>query len=336
MKWIFSLVRLARPASLALYLCLLIPLSGWSIEIERDDVQSFIDELTTTHGFDRDYVEQQLANSEKKQSIIDAISRPAEDVLTWGKYRNIFIQPERITAGAAFYLEHKDTLNRIAAETGVPPEMILGIIGVESYYGSITGDYRVIDALTTLGFDYPARADFFRSELSHAFRLAREENMELSDFMGSYAGAMGPPQFIPSSYRAYAADGDDDGRRDLLGNWEDIIASVANYFAEHKWQTGKPVAATATLRDSADNLPFNKKLKLDSTVHKLSEAGVVFATDIDQHAAAGLWELEGNAGKEYWVGFDNLYVITRYNRSVMYALAAWQLGEAVAQEVAIK
>jgi len=336
MKWIFSLVRLEKPASLALYIFLLIPLSGWSIEIERDDVQSFIDELNTTYGFDRDYVEQQLANSEKKQSIIDAISRPAEDVLTWGKYRNIFMQPERISAGVAFYVEHKDTLNRIAAETGVPPKMILGIIGVESYYGSITGEYRVIDALTTLGFDYPPRAVFFRSELSHAFRLAREENIELSDFMGSYAGAMGPPQFIPSSYRAYAADGDGDGQRDLLGNWDDIIASVANYFTEHKWQTGEPVAAAATLRDSANNLPLNKKLKLDSTVHELSEAGVVFATDIDKHSAAGLWELEGNAGKEYWVGFDNLYVITRYNRSVMYALAAWQLGEAVSQKTAIK
>jgi len=336
MKWIFTSAKLAPRACFVTCICLFAPVTGWSIETSRADVQSFIDELEKTHGFDRSYVEQQLGGSEIKQSIIDAISRPAEGVLTWGKYRNIFIQPERITAGVDFYAEHKETLCRIADETGVPPEMILGIIGVESYYGRITGKYRVLDALTTLGFDYPARAKFFRSELGHAFRLAREENMNLSEFMGSYAGAMGPPQFIPSSYRAYAVDGDGDGKRDLLNNWDDILASVANYFAEHRWQAGKPVATSATVREGTQNLPLNEKLKLDSTVSQLSEAGVLFATEQDKNAAAGLWELEGSDGTEYWVGFDNLYVITRYNRSVMYALAAWQLGQAVVQQAAVE
>ena len=250
-------------------------------------------------------------------------------MLTWGEYRNIFIQPERIEAGVRFYAEHKEALDQIYIDTGVPPQMILGIVGVESYYGRITGSYRVLDALTTLGFDYPPRAKFFRSELSHAFRLAREENIDLTEFMGSYAGAMGPPQFIPSSYRAYAVDGDGDGKRDLLNNWNDILASVANYFVEHNWQRDGEVAAQATISDATAELPYNEKLKLESTVGALSDAGVMFATQQDATAAAGLWELEGGNGTEYWVGFDNLYVITRYNRSVLYALATWQLGEAV-------
>jgi membrane-bound lytic murein transglycosylase B len=332
MKWIFTRARLARHVSLAASLLLLAPLGAVALDLERDDVRSFISELESTHDFDRAYVEAQLGSSELKQSIIDAISRPAEGVLTWGKYRNIFIQPERIEAGVRFYEEHKEALDRIAMDTGVPPEMLLGIIGVESYYGRITGTYRVIDALTTLGFDYPPRAKFFRSELSHAFRLAREENMELAEFMGSYAGAMGPPQFIPSSYRAYAVDGDGDGKRDLLNNWDDILASVANYFVEHNWQPGGQVAARATISETDKTLPLNKKLQLESNVAALKALGVEFDTSQEANKAAGLWELEGADGVEYWVGFDNLYVITRYNRSVMYALATWQLGEAVMKQ----
>ena len=334
MKWTFTIAKPASIARFALYLFLLAPLSSWAIQTDRSDVQSFIDDLVNTHGFDRAYVEEQLAAGEIKQSIIDAISKPAEGVLTWGKYRAIFIQPERIQAGVAFYGQHKERLCEIAETTGVPPEMLLGIIGVESYYGRITGKYRVVDALATLGFDYPPRAKFFRSELSHAFRLARDEGMELSEFMGSYAGAMGPPQFIPSSYRAYAVDGDGDGKRDLLNSWDDILASVANYFVEHKWRAGLPVATPATVRDAGAELPLNPALKLESTVDQLSQAGVLFATELPPTSAAGLWKLEGSEGTEYWVGFDNLYVITRYNRSVMYALATWQLGQAVVEEAA--
>ncbi len=332
MKRTCTTLRIARRASFAICLLFLTPLTSWAIDLARDDVRRFIDELAAEDGFERTYIEAQLASSEVKQSILDAISRPAEGVLTWGKYRNIFIQPERIEAGVKFYAEHRDTLCRIEKETGVPPEMLLGIIGVESYYGRITGNYRVLDALATLGFDYPARSKFFRSELKHAFRLAREEGMDLNEFMGSYAGAMGPPQFIPSSYRAYAVDGDGDGRRDLLNNWNDILASVANYFVEHRWQSGQPVATSAAIRADAKDLPLNSKLKLESSVARLSEAGVLFSTELDEQAKAGLWELEGSDGTEYWVGFDNLYVITRYNRSVMYALAAWQLGQAVVQQ----
>ncbi|MEC9375306.1 MAG: lytic murein transglycosylase B [Pseudomonadota bacterium] len=336
MKWIFTLNFLASKAGFFFGILLLIPLTSWSLNLESENVRDFINQLETTHGFERKYIEQKLENTEFKQSIIDAISRPAEGVLTWGKYRNIFIQPERILAGVEFFKAHKETIEKIGKETGVPPEILLGIIGVESYYGRFTGKYKVIDALVTLGFNYPPRAKFFLSELSHVFRLAREEGIELDTFMGSYAGAMGPPQFIPSSYRAYAVDGDGDGKRDLLSNWDDILHSVANYFVEHNWQEGKPVATIASTMNKDQALPFNTKLKLESTIFELKRSGVIFSTTLEENNAAGIWELEGNKGKELWVGFQNLYVITRYNRSIMYALATWQLGQAVIKQTSVE
>ncbi|MEE4186194.1 MAG: lytic murein transglycosylase B [Gammaproteobacteria bacterium] len=329
------LVRLTLPVLTSLLLGALWMPTAQAIDVQRDDVAQFIRELATEHELDPAWVSGVLADAAVQQSILDAISRPAERVLTWGEYRDIFIQPERIAAGVAFYREHAPTLARIEAETGVSRGMILGIIGVESYYGRITGKHRVVDALATLGFDYPPRAKFFRNELAEAFVLAAEEQLDIGTLMGSYAGAMGPPQFIPSSYRAYAVDGDGDGQRDLIGSWPDIMASVANYFAVHKWQSGQPVAARGELSAKATAVPLQDQLQLQSTVGQLSRSGLLFATDLGTDAAAGAWQLEGKAGTEYWVGFDNLYVITRYNRSVMYALAAWQLGEAVLQEAAL-
>jgi membrane-bound lytic murein transglycosylase B len=317
-----------------IYAALLLPLQAWAMDLARDDVQQFISELTTKEGFDTAYVESVLADSETQQSIITAMTRPAEKAKPWHEYRAIFITPERIAAGVEFYATHRETLDRISTSTGVSQAMILGIIGVESYFGRTTGNYRVVDALVTLGFDYPPRADFFRSELNQAFLLAREEQLNLLDLKGSYAGAMGPPQFIASSYRNFAVDGDGDGRRDLLNNWVDIMASVANYFVVHKWQTGQQVAVRATISKEAGILPLNVELLPESTVMGLNTAGVVFPTELPPAAPAGLWQLQGKDDTEYWVGFQNLYVITRYNRSIMYALAAWQLGEAIVGEVA--
>jgi len=313
---------------------LLLPLQAWSLDLARDDVQDFITELATKENFDAAYVESVLADSELQQSIITAMTRPAEKAKPWHEYRAIFITPERIAAGVEFYTAHREALDRISTETGVSQAMILGIIGVESYFGRNTGNYRVVDALVTLGFDYPPRADFFRSELNQAFLLAREEQLNLLDLKGSYAGAMGPPQFIASSYRNFAVDGDGDGRRDLLNNWTDIIASVANYFVVHKWQTGQQVAARATISKDAGKLPLNVELLPESTVGALSAAGVVFPTELPATAPAGLWQLQGKNEPEYWVGFQNLYVITRYNRSIMYSLTTWQLGEAIMAKVA--
>jgi membrane-bound lytic murein transglycosylase B len=329
------MIRLSsRPGLLLqILLPLLAPSLAWSLDTDREDVQKFISELSSSANLEPAYLQSVLAESEVQQSILEAISRPAEKAKPWHEYRAIFITPDRIAAGVEFYEEHRATLERISADTGVPPQMILGIIGVESYFGRITGKYRVIDALVTLGFDYPPRADFFRGELGQAFLLARDENLDLLELTGSYAGAMGPPQFIPSSYRNFAVDGDDDGRRDLLNSWPDIMASVANYFVVHKWQPGQQVASRATIGEKAGKLPLNEGLELQSTVGALSAADIYFPSELEATAPAGLWQLEGKEGPEYWVGFPNLFVITRYNRSVMYALAAWELGESIMAKV---
>jgi membrane-bound lytic murein transglycosylase B len=332
MKRTFCHGQLIQTLRISLLALLFTPAVSWSLDLQRDDVQEFVTELTADDQFDTAFVEQVLGTSERQQSIIDAISRPAEGVMPWYKYRAIFIQPERIAAGVVFYNEHKALLEKIEADTGVSVNMILGIVGVESYFGTRTGTYRVVDALSTLGFDYPPRATFFRKELGEAFRLARDEDLDLMELKGSYAGAMGPPQFIPSSYRAYAVDGDGDGKRDLINSWPDILASVANYFAVHKWKAGAPVAVRATIGDEADEITPNDGLKPESTVGELSTAGIFFPTEVDASATADVWELEGEDGMEYWVGYHNLYVITRYNRSIMYAMATWELGEAIMLE----
>ena len=304
-----------------------------AIDLDRTDVKEFVAELAGTYQFDPVYVQTALSKSESKNSILKAISSPAERTKRWHEYRAIFLTPERIHAGTKFWQKHQEILNQAESATGVPAEMLVGIIGVESYFGRQTGGYRVIDALATLGFDYPPRSKFFRSELVQLFLLAREEHFDLQNLKGSYAGAMGPPQFIPSSYRSYAVDGNGDGQRNLFTDWDDILNSVANYFAAHNWQPGQPVTARGTLGNKATDPPVNNGLSPKETVASLSASGVMFATDLDGSAPAQLMMLEGNSGPEYWVGFHNFYVITRYNRSVLYALAAFQLGRAVAFSV---
>ncbi|TDJ43667.1 MAG: lytic murein transglycosylase B [Gammaproteobacteria bacterium] len=317
-------------ASLLAALTLLLSASTFALDAGRADVASFIDRLVTEHGFERDFVVAALATGETKQKILDAISRPAEKTKPWYEYREIFVTPKRINAGVEFWHLHRERLERVSSETGVPAEILCAIVGVETYYGRRTGTYRVLDALATLGFDYPPRARFFRSELEQAFLLAREENIDLLGLMGSYAGAMGPPQFIPSSYRAYAVDGDGDGRRDLLGNWDDILMSVANYFVKHGWRRGEPVVARGQI-DDAQSFPVGQtRLKLDDTVASLSARGIRFETELDADAPTLLIGLEGADGDEHWVGFKNFYVITRYNRSAMYAMAVYQLATELA------
>jgi membrane-bound lytic murein transglycosylase B len=310
---------------------LLFPAMTWAVDIERQEVSDFVDTLTTSHEFDRTYVQSVLADGKKIQKILDAISRPAEKTKPWYEYRNIFITDERIAAGIKFWSEHESRLAEISADTGVPEQIITAIIGVETYYGRIRGNYRVLDALTTLGFDYPPRSKFFRSELEQLFLLAREETLDLSTMTGSYAGAMGPPQFIPSSYRRYAVDGDGDGIRDLLNNWDDILASVANYFIANGWHPDEPVAAVGVSESEIAVLKSKNKFKPDETVASLAERGLTFGPDVDTATRAKLFNLEGENGPEYWAGFHNFYVITRYNRSAMYALAVYQLADALEQ-----
>jgi membrane-bound lytic murein transglycosylase B len=305
------------------------------LDVSRPDVSAFIDEMVRDHGFDRDSLSATLADARIKPSIIEKISTPAEKRLTWSEYRKIFLTKERINAGTSFWRDHKDMLERIERESGVPVAMIVGIIGVETYYGRITGKDRVLDALATLAFEYPRRAKFFRSELSHFLILAREEELDATIPLGSYAGAMGRPQFMPSSFRAYAIDATGDGKRDIWNDWADVAGSVANYFSEHGWKTGEEVAAQATLGHTwAGPRPEPRnKLSASETVDTLSQKGVMFTTDQSPDSQGELLTYEVDGGLEHWVGFHNFFVITRYNRSAMYALAAYQLGEAIAGKV---
>ena len=301
-----------------------------AVDLGRPDIESFIDTMVTRHDYDREALIGILGEAEKQQSVLDAISRPAEKTLEWGEYRKIFLTPERIEAGAQFWRDNRAELEDVARRTGVPVEMIVGIIGVETYYGRITGGYRVLDALTTLAFYYPPRSKFFRSELEQFLLLVREEGMDAADAVGSYAGAMGRPRFMPSSYRAYAVDSTGDGKRDIWNDWKDVAGSIANYFNAHGWRTGEEITTQATIGGSWSG-PFPKNiLKAEDTVGSLSEMGVMFTTTKGKEAAAQLLTLEGADGQEHWVGFHNFFVITRYNRSVMYALAVHQLAEEIA------
>ena len=306
---------------------------AWSLDTSRLEVQAFVAELVKKDGFDQAYVTAVFSGIESKQSILDAMGRPAEKVKPWFEYRKIFLTPGRISAGVDFFREHEARLRKITTKTGVPAEIIVAILGVETVYGTRTGSYRAVDALATLGFDYPERGAFFSKELRQLFLLAREEQLDVGGLIGSYAGALGPPQFIPSSYRNFAVDGSGDGRRDLLQNWDDIMASIANYFVQHNWQPGQPIATRAELARDATRPAGPAELVLKDTVGSLARQGVQFTTDLPDTAPALLVTLQGEDGDEHWVGFQNYFAITRYNRSTMYALAVFQLSEAIAAGV---
>lgn len=320
MKRLITLLLFCLPAT---------PTLGFSESEVAVARAEFVKKMVAQHDFTSTEVEALLAEAKIRSDIIDAISRPAERTLEWRDYRKIFLTDKRIDAGVVFWREHEEFIRQTAASSGVAPEMLVAIIGIESFFGRITGKYRVLDALSTLAFAYPPRAKFFGSELEQFLLLTREESLTPTAALGSYAGAMGAPQFIPSSYRAYAVDGDGDGQRDLWESWEDVIASIANYFAVHRWQSGEPIAVQATRTKSEPQGKRPNRLKLADTVQSLSDAGYVFATEQPADAAAMLVTVEGQNGTEYWVGFNNFYVITRYNRSVLYAMAARELGSSI-------
>jgi len=298
-----------------------------ALERSRPEVQAFIDETATKFQLDKKTLGDLLGGAETKQAILDAISRPAERVVPWHEYRDRFLIERRIQQGADFWSAHTQDLDAI--DDPSLAETISGILGVETSYGRITGRYRVLDALATLAFDYPPRSPFFRGELQQFLLLVREEAIDPKAALGSYAGAMGAPQFIPTSYRNWAVDGDGDGRRDLWSSWQDVIASVANYLRAHGWREGESVVVNATLADT-DLTRFNvATLALNETVRSLREKGVSFTTGQPDDAPAMFVVLQGKNGPEYRVGFNNFYVITRYNRSTMYALAVHELGGAI-------
>lgn len=292
-------------------------------------IAAFVDYTATTYGVDRARIQAVLAQAEYKQSIIDAITRPAEAVKPWSEYRLIFMNDGRINGGQAFYRENRAALEQVSAQTGVPAEYIVAIIGVETSYGRITGSFRVVDALYTLAFDHPKRAPFFAGELAQLFALtAQEPQLDILQLKGSYAGAMGMGQFMPSSYRLWAKDGDGDGRRDLLTHKPDVFASIANYFVLHGWQAGGPVAARAD-RDPA--LPEFVPDTVDPVypLESLARRGYRPLAGEPRAEGATVLNFDGALGREYWLGYRNFYAITRYNRSPMYALAVHQLAQAI-------
>jgi len=298
-----------------------------ALDRTRPEVQAFIEETAAQFDLDKKAIGDLLAQAETKQAILDAISRPAERVVPWHEYRERFLTERRIQQGADFWVANAAALEAVR-DPGLAAT-ISGILGVETSYGRITGRYRVIDALATLAFDYPPRAPFFRGELQQFLLLAREESVDPKKALGSYAGAMGIPQFIPSSYRQYAIDGNGDGKRDLWSSWEDVVGSVANYLRVHGWREGEQVVAKATLSGTDLSRFDTSKLELNETVGSLRAKGVQFSTEQPDDAPAMFFVLEGKRGPEYRVGFNNFYVITRYNRSTMYSLAVHELGNAI-------
>jgi membrane-bound lytic murein transglycosylase B len=306
-----------------------LPAAAFALDAQRAEVQDFLRQMQERHGFTAAQLDPLFAQVESRPSILEAIARPAEKSRPWFEYRAIFLTDRRIERGRATAEQQSAALQKAAAG-GVPAEVLVAITGVETFYGEVTGKHRVIDALATLAFDYPPRSEFFRSELEQFLLMSREEALDALAPNGSYAGAMGVPQFMPSSYRRFAVDGDGDGRRDLWGSWSDVFASVANYLGRHGWRAGEPVMVTADAAD-ADLAGLNlKTIDLTDTVGSLRRRGVRFETGLPDDAPAALIELTGSAGPEYRVGFTNYYAITRYNRSRMYASAVNDLAQAIA------
>lgn len=294
--------------------------------------QAWLAMMVTEHGFERAQLEALLAQARRQQSILDAIARPAEKTKSWAEYRAIFLTPTRIDAGVRFWEAHRDTLAAVERRYGVPAEMVVAIAGVETLYGRITGRHRVLDALATLAFDYPPRSEFFTRELTHYLLLTRAQQRDPGSLNGSYAGAMGLGQFMPSSYRSYAVDFDADGRVDIWDNPADALASIANYFARHGWRPGEAVATRAQVQADVDVSVLQAALKPRHTIAELRRAGYRSQLSLPDTAAARAMRLQGDDGEEFWLGLHNFYVITRYNHSQLYALAVYQLSQAIRQQ----
>jgi membrane-bound lytic murein transglycosylase B len=309
------------------------PPHGPKFDLKRAEIVEFVNDVVTRDSLNRRKVLRLLAKGEPQPRVLEIMRRPAEKVTPWWQYHDRFLTEERIAQGTQFYLDHRDVLERIAADRGVPPEYLVAIIGVETKYGRLTGSYRVLDSLMTLAFDYPPRSDYFRGELEQFLLLTSEDHLDPLKTLGSYAGAMGAPQFMPSSYRVYAVDANTDKQRDLWTDWNDVLASIANYFIAHGWEAGAPVLAEARLEPDPTFHIDPHNLELNETVDSLNAQGVQIQTDQPGATPVVLLSAEQQDGPAYRVGFRNFYVITRYNRSARYAMAVHDLAAAVAQRV---
>jgi membrane-bound lytic murein transglycosylase B len=283
-------------------------------EVDFRQVDDFIETTANEMSLEPQWIRSIISQANHQQSIIDAMNKPAEKTLKWFEYRKIFMTDKRTQEGVEFWNEHQQVLDKVSEESGVPSEIIVAIIGVETFYGRIKGNHKVLDALYTLAFDYPKRSKFFTSELKHFLKLAQENHVDALSAKGSYAGAMGYGQFMPSSYRSYAVDYEQDNVIDLLNNPQDAIASVANYLKKHKWQAGGQVLVE--IPEPSIKTKYNE-LKPHLKDYQTQEMYTLLELDVAEDE------------KQYWQGFNNFYVISRYNHSHMYVTAVYQLSQAI-------
>jgi len=328
-----KLPRLLLVAALTCTPALAQPVTAAAFDLKRPDIVAFVNEVAGRHGMSRRQVRAWLKAAQPQPKIIELMNKPIEKVSPWWEYREHFLTAERIEEGVQFWNEHREALERICAQYQVPPEYVVAILGVETKYGRVLGKYRVLDSLSTLAFDYPQRKVFFRSELEQFLVLAKENRLDPLKLMGSYAGAMGAPQFMPSSYRRYAVDANTDTQRDLWADWDDIIASVANYLREHGWTPGGPVLAEVTLAPDPSFQIEPHNLELNETVSELNGRGVKVNLEVPPDTPVVLISAEQQDGPAYRVGFHNFYVISRYNASARYVMAVNELAQTLAQRV---
>jgi membrane-bound lytic murein transglycosylase B len=295
---------------------------------ESAEIAPFVEDMEKRHGYPSSELRAILAQAQVLPRVIELISRPAE-AKPWYLYRPIFLNETRIEKGVQFWKSKQETLARAEAVYGVPAEIVVAIIGVETLYGERSGQIRVLDSLATLGFRYPKRAKFFRSELQQFLLLSREESLDPLAVRGSYAGAMGVPQFIASSYRRYAVDFDGDGSRDLIDNSEDAIGSVANYLSEHGGRAEGGIAVPASVSGDGYKVLLKRGLNPKISLQDLGAHGVKTVNEVPAGARVALLELDLANGSEYWVVQRNFYAITRYNRSPLYAMAVTQLAKEI-------
>ena len=297
---------------------------------DKNVFSEFIAEMVKEYKFDASTLSEWFNEARLHQNIIDAISRPAESK-PWYDYRPIFVNRERVRGGVLFWNEHAKIIDQVVAEYQVPPEILVAIVGVETRYGQHKGNYPVLDSLATLAFAYPPRAKFFRSELKQYLLMAREENFDPLALKGSYAGAMGMPQFISSSFRRYAVDFDKNGQRDLWESVADALGSVGNYFRRHGWKPGEPVAHEVEVSGLKYQEMIDDSLKPRYTPEEFRLAGVALPSDLPADLKGALVQFDNGDGVEYWVVWNNFYVISRYNHSALYSMAVYQLSQEIAE-----
>ena len=299
---------------------------------DRDDVVVFVKRIAAETSYSEQELVDLFAQVKKQSHLFEKLDRPAEKELEWYQYRGIFIKDRRIKQGARFWLEHRELLAEVSEKTGVPEEIIVAIIGVETFYGAYKGKDPVFDSLVTLAFDYPRRASFFMRELEEFLLLSKEQGFDARALRGSYAGAMGMPQFISSSYRNYAIDFDGDGQTNLFDSIPDIAGSVANYFVRHGWQPDGRVARPLVVSENNTVDSLEPGVKTDYKWAQLKQTGLTSTFDITEDTPVSLVKLQQKDHPEYWAGFQNFYVITRYNHSELYAMAVYQLAKLISRE----